>query len=122
MALLGVANAVFHPADYSILGAVIEPSRLGKAFSIHTFAGFLGSAIAPIVMLLAARGRAAFNAAIVAAGVLGLVVAVPLAFAGWLDRASAARMPAGQPAHPAAAVADPDRHQPGRVLHAAESE
>src|ERR1700728_3192699 len=32
--LLGVANAVFHPADYAILGAVIEPSRLGKAFSI----------------------------------------------------------------------------------------
>ena len=56
MALGGVANAVYHPADYAILGAVIEPSRLGKAFSIHTFAGFLGSAIAPILMLLAAAG------------------------------------------------------------------
>ena len=42
MVLLGIANAVFHPADYAILGAVIEPSRLGKAFSIHTFAGYPG--------------------------------------------------------------------------------
>src|ERR1700712_1404799 len=55
MALGGVANAVYHPADYAILGAVIEPSRLGKAFSLHTFAGFLGSAIAPILMLVAAE-------------------------------------------------------------------
>jgi MFS transporter, FSR family, fosmidomycin resistance protein len=92
--LLGVANAVFHPADYSILGSVIEPSRLGRAFSIHTFAGFLGGAIAPIVMLLAAEAWG-FQAAIVAAGVLGVVVAVPLWFAGWLDRASAERLPAG---------------------------
>ena len=58
MVLLGVANAVYHPADYAILGAVIEPSRLGKAFSIHTFAGFLGSAVAPILMLLALRPSA----------------------------------------------------------------
>ncbi len=31
MALIGVANAVYHPADYAILGAVIEPSRLGQS-------------------------------------------------------------------------------------------
>ena len=98
MALVGVANAVYHPADYAILGAVIEPSRLGKAFSIHTFAGFLGSAIAPIVMLLGAEAFG-FRAAIVAAGVLGLAVAVPLAMAGWLDRHAASRMPAGATLH-----------------------
>ena len=45
--LVGVANSVYHPSDYSILGAVIEPSRVGRAFSVHTFAGFLGGAIAP---------------------------------------------------------------------------
>jgi FSR family fosmidomycin resistance protein-like MFS transporter len=98
MALVGVANAVYHPADYAILGAVIEPNRLGKAFSIHTFAGFLGSAIAPIVMLLGAE-TFGFRPAIVAAGVLGLVVAVPLAMAGWLDRHAASRMPAGATLH-----------------------
>jgi FSR family fosmidomycin resistance protein-like MFS transporter len=94
MALGGVANAVYHPADYAILGAVIEPSRLGKAFSIHTFAGFLGSAIAPILMLVGAQVLG-FRAAIIVAGVLGLAVAIPLAMAGWLDRHAASRAPAG---------------------------
>lgn len=90
--LLGVANAVYHPADYAILGAVIEPARLGKAFSFHTFAGFAGSAIAPIVMLLAAQ-HFGYRTAIIAAGGLGLAVAVLLAFAGWLDRTAAQRAP-----------------------------
>src|ERR1700709_784068 len=94
MALLGVANAVYHPADYAILGAVIEPSRLGKAFSIHTFAGFIGSAIAPIVMLLGAEAFG-FQVAIIAAGALGLLVAAPLAAATWLDRHAASQTPAG---------------------------
>src|SRR3954470_11041571 len=91
--LLGVANAVYHPADYAILGAVIDPGRLGKAFSFHTFAGFAGGAIAPIVMLLAAQA-VGYQAAIIAAGVLGIAVAVPLALAGWLDRTAAERSPA----------------------------
>jgi MFS family permease len=98
MALGGVANAVYHPADYAILGSVIEPSRLGKAFSIHTFAGFLGSAITPIVMLVAAEAFG-FRTAILAAGVVGLVVAVPLAMAGWLDRHTASGAQAGAAAH-----------------------
>src|SRR5579862_9860855 len=34
-ALLGVANTVYHPADYSILSAAIEGRRIGKAFSVH---------------------------------------------------------------------------------------
>ena len=88
MVLTGIANAVYHPADYAILGAVIVPDRLGKAFSIHTFAGFLGSAIAPILMLLGAQAFG-LQAAIMAAGLLGLAVAVPLAMAGWLDRHTA---------------------------------
>jgi MFS transporter, FSR family, fosmidomycin resistance protein len=86
--LLGVANAVYHPADYAILGSVIDPSRLGKAFSFHTFAGFAGSAIAPILMLLGAQSFGV-QPAIMAAGALGILVAVPLAFAGWLDRTAA---------------------------------
>lgn len=94
MVLTGIANAVYHPADYAILGAVIEPSRLGKAFSIHTFAGFIGSAIAPILMLLGAEAFG-FQVAIIAAGALGLLVAIPLATAGWLDRHAAAHAPTG---------------------------
>ena len=53
-AIAGVANSVYHPSDYAILGSVIEPSRVGRAFSVHTFAGFLGGAIAPAVMVLLA--------------------------------------------------------------------
>jgi MFS family permease len=98
MALIGIANTVYHPADYAILGAVIEPSRLGKAFSVHTFAGFLGSAIAPILMLLAAQAFG-YQTAIIAAGALGLIVAVPLAMAGWVDRHAAARTKDSGAAH-----------------------
>jgi MFS family permease len=88
-ALLGVANAVYHPADYAILGSVIKSDHLGKAFSIHTFAGFIGGAIAPILMLLGAQAFG-YRAAIVAAGAAGVIVAVPLMFAGWLDKAATA--------------------------------
>src|SRR5271157_3900311 len=82
--LIGIANAVYHPSDYSILGALIDPARVGRAFSIHTFAGFFGGAIAPTVMLLVA----------IIAGLLGPVVAVPLLLARGMDQA--ARHPAVQ--------------------------
>src|SRR5271169_1692577 len=52
--LLGIANAIYHPADYAILSARIAPSHIGRAFSVHTFAGMLGSAIAPAAMLVLA--------------------------------------------------------------------
>ena len=79
--LLGVANAVYHPSDYSILGSVIEPSRLGRAFSWHTFSGYLGGALAPMVMLALTR-LWGMQVAIVAAGVLAWVAAIPLLAAG----------------------------------------
>jgi len=45
-ALLGLANAVYHPADYELLSRGIGEARIGRAFSIHTFAGYLGGAMA----------------------------------------------------------------------------
>ncbi|NYT63667.1 MFS transporter [Alcaligenaceae bacterium] len=51
MGLAGVANGVYHPADYSLLSKGIAPDRIGRAFSIHTFSGFLGAAIAPVLLL-----------------------------------------------------------------------
>jgi MFS transporter, FSR family, fosmidomycin resistance protein len=94
MALVGLSNAVFHPADYALLSAKITPSRLGRAFSIHTFAGFLGNAVAPVTML-AIVAFAGLNAALIAAGALALVVAVPLALARGTDTdAGLARAPA----------------------------
>lgn len=88
--IAGVANSVYHPADYSILGSVIEPSRVGRAFSIHTFSGFLGGAIAPTVMLLVAT-TAGFRTALIVAGLLGPAVALPLLMARGLDQAAAHR-------------------------------
>ncbi len=96
--LLGIANSVYHPADYSILGSVIDPPRLGRAFSFHTFAGYLGSAIAPMTMLLMTH-LWGMNAAIIVAGMFGVIVAVPLMFAGWLERTQAAMTQASGHAH-----------------------
>src|SRR5258705_3062624 len=78
-ALAGVGNTVYHPADYTILSQRLSPARAAKAFSIHTFAGMPGSALAPttLVLLQGAIGwRGAFLAAafvgLAAAGVIGL--------------------------------------------------
>jgi MFS family permease len=88
--LFGVANSVYHPADYSILGSVIDPVRVGRSFSIHTFAGFLGGAIAPTVMVLLAT-TLGFRAALICAGALGPIVAVPLLLTPALDRVATPR-------------------------------
>src|SRR3546814_2654163 len=50
-ALAGLANSVYHPCDYAILSAGIGSARVGRAFSIHPFSGFIGGAIAPPVLL-----------------------------------------------------------------------
>ena len=96
--LLGIANAVYHPADYSILGSVIDPPRLGRAFSLHTFSGFLGSAVAPMTMLFLAQSLG-MSTAIMIAGLLGFIVAVPLLFTRWLDSPAALPGRTGDGAH-----------------------
>jgi len=50
-ALAGLGNAVFHPADYSIMSRRVEKSRVGRAFAIHALSGTLGYAAAPAVMV-----------------------------------------------------------------------
>src|SRR5215471_9734399 len=79
-ALIGIANAVYHPADYAILSARIAPARIGRAFSVHTFAGMFGGAIAPATMLVL-TSTLGMRAALIVAGLVGVVVAVTLAFA-----------------------------------------
>ena len=75
-ALAGLANSVYHPADYALLSSGIDGSRIGRAFSIHTFAGFLGGAVAPAVML-AVAATAGLAPALVLAGLLGPLAALP---------------------------------------------
>jgi FSR family fosmidomycin resistance protein-like MFS transporter len=45
--IAGLANTVYHPADYALLSHHVAGERMGSAFSIHTFAGMLGGAVAP---------------------------------------------------------------------------
>lgn len=51
MGILGIGNAVYHPADYAILSNAIAGKVIGRVFSYHTFAGFVGSALAPITIV-----------------------------------------------------------------------
>jgi FSR family fosmidomycin resistance protein-like MFS transporter len=80
-AMAGLANSVYHPADYAILGASIAEERVGRAFSIHTFAGFMGGAIAP-AFVLGIGAWLGVGTALVAAGLLGPLAALPLVFGG----------------------------------------
>lgn len=88
--LLGLANSVYHPADYAILSAHMDAARMGRAFSIHTFAGFLGGAVAPAIMaaLVAATGG---HGALIVAGAVGPLVALLLMVAGLPDASAADR-------------------------------
>jgi FSR family fosmidomycin resistance protein-like MFS transporter len=74
----GIANATFHPADYSILSATIPEKRLARAFSYHAVSGNLGWAAAPAVML-GLYPVLGIDGALVAVGSVGLLVATVLA-------------------------------------------
>ena len=82
--LLGIANSVYHPADYAILSAHMDEARMGRAFSIHTFAGFLGGAVAPAIVaaLVTLSGG---QGALIACGAVGPLVALLLVVIGIPD-------------------------------------
>lgn len=48
--LSGIGQAAFHPADYALLDAATEGDNEGKSFGVHTFGGYAGFAVAPIVI------------------------------------------------------------------------
>src|SRR6266851_5136139 len=73
-AVAGLGNTVYHPADYSILANHVSAQRMGQAFSIHTFAGMLGSAVAPPALLLL-QDMVGWRGAFVAAALLGVLAA-----------------------------------------------
>ena len=76
-ALAGVGNAVYHPADYALLSHHVPSDRIGQAYSIHTFAGMLGSAAAPTSLLMM-QSLWGWRGAFIGAGVLGFAVAAIL--------------------------------------------
>jgi MFS transporter, FSR family, fosmidomycin resistance protein len=72
-AVAGLGNTAYHPADYSLLSRHTPPSRIGQVFSFHTFAGILGSAVAPAT-LLAMQSQFGWRGAFVGAAILGAAV------------------------------------------------
>jgi MFS family permease len=75
--LLGLANTVYHPADYAILSHSIAGKRVGKAFSIHTFCGYMGGAVAPLGVVFCAE-HWGWQGAFLAASALGVAAALLL--------------------------------------------
>jgi MFS transporter, FSR family, fosmidomycin resistance protein len=73
IALAGIGNSVFHPADYAILTASVDRGWLGRAFAIHTFAGNLGFVLAPATMI-ALTAWLGWRGALSAAGLVAFVV------------------------------------------------
>lgn len=88
--LLGLANSVYHPADYAILSAHMDAARMGRAFSIHTFAGFLGGAVAPAIVAALVTMTGGLGALIVA-GAVGPLAALLLLVVGIPDASAADR-------------------------------
>src|SRR5471032_2071332 len=80
-ALLGIANTVYHPAYYSILSSAIDGKRIGKAFSIHTFAGYIGFGVTPafVIGIAAIWG---WHGAFLAAAILAFAAALLMMVAG----------------------------------------
>lgn len=76
--LAGLGNTVYHPADYAMLSHQVSPQRISKAYSIHTFAGMLGSTAAPASLLLM-QNYWGWRGAFLGAALLGFAVAAILA-------------------------------------------
>ena len=77
-ALAGLANSVYHPCDYALLSAAMDDKRMGRAFSMHTFAGYLGGAVAPAILLILVS-LVGVRWTLVVAGALGPIAALMVA-------------------------------------------
>jgi MFS transporter, FSR family, fosmidomycin resistance protein len=78
-AVAGLANTVYHPADYALLSQYVPAERAGRSFSFHTFSGMMGNAIAPPTLLFM-QSLFGWRGAFLGAALLGVVAAIVLAF------------------------------------------
>ncbi|QOG16440.1 MULTISPECIES: MFS transporter [Bradyrhizobium] len=103
--LLGLANSVYHPADYAILAEHMDEARMGRAFSVHTFAGYLGGAVTPAIVaaLVTVSGGVG---ALIASGAIAILVALLLVAMG-IPEAGAHKKKPGHAAAPKQAVITP---------------
>jgi MFS transporter, FSR family, fosmidomycin resistance protein len=72
----GLGNAVFHPADFSILNHLVSQPRLGHAFSAHGLSGNLGWVAGPLIMTGMATAVGWRSAGLVAALIGGVASAM----------------------------------------------
>ena len=77
-AVVGIGNSVFHPADFAIMAAKLDKAIYGRAFSIHSFTGYLGWTFAALVMLPLANAIG-WRYAIMVVGLVGLIISCTLA-------------------------------------------
>jgi MFS family permease len=98
----GAGNSVFHPADFAILSTSIRESRMGRAFGVHAFMGFIGYGAAPagMVLLAAAIG---WREALIAVGAAGLVYLAILLLSRGVLGSHAATLAVRSPARSASA-------------------
>lgn len=71
--LAGTGNAVFHPADYTLLNQRVSRARLAHGFSVHGISGNIGWAAAPI-FLTAIAATHGWRAALLGAAALPVAV------------------------------------------------
>src|SRR5580698_2296503 len=74
-ALAGLGNSVFHPCNFAMLNSRVAPGMVGRAFAVHTLAGSLGYAVAPVAGLALAT-RYSWPIAIIVPAALALAVAL----------------------------------------------
>ncbi len=79
-AIAGVGNAIFHPADYSLLSGKVSMKRMARGYSVHAITGTLGWAAAPIAVIALAQAFG-WRAALLSLGAAGLVLALGLSLA-----------------------------------------
>jgi len=73
-ALAGLGNTVYHPANYALLSRHVRGERISRAYSIHSFAGFVGTAVAPVGLLLM-QSIWGWRGAVLASAVIGVAIA-----------------------------------------------
>lgn len=74
VAVAGLGQPAFHPTDYAMLDTVTGSDTKGKAYSLHSFAGWLGFAAAPLVIGTLGYSYG-WRFALVVAGAVGLAYA-----------------------------------------------
>ncbi len=77
----GIGNSVFHPADYAVLAARIRERRLPRAYSLHTFLGFFGTAVAPLTVATLAAWTG-WRSAVMLVGAAGIATVLAMAASG----------------------------------------